>query len=61
MNTAKYYSYETAETTHRDALRVYLKTNRIDYELSGCFDAFHFEILATPEQLGQINAFIDTL
>ena len=61
MRNPRYYSYETCVTAHRDAMRYYLKTNKIVYELSGCFDAYHFEILATPEQLDQINAFIDTL
>ena len=61
MKNARYYSYETNQATHRDAMRCYLKTNKIVYELSGCFDAYHFEILATPEQLDQINAYIDTL
>ncbi len=61
MNNARYYSYETALVTHRDALRYFLKKNSICYELSGCFDAFHFEILATPEQAGRINAFLDIL
>ena len=61
MRNARYYSYETNQVTSRDAMRCYLKMNKIIYELSGCFDAYHFEILATPEQLDQINAFIDTL
>ena len=61
MKNARYYSYETNQTTCRDAMRCYLKTNKIAYELSGCFGAYHFEILATPEQLDQINAYIDTL
>ena len=61
MINSRYYSYETPETTRRDALRVYLKQNRIIYELSGCFNAYHFEIKATPEQLERINAFLDTL
>ena len=61
MSTARYYSYETAEAPRRDALRVFLKKNGFIYELSGCFDAFHFEIKATPEQLESINAFLDTL
>ena len=59
MKNARYYSYETGLVTRRDALRAYLKRNGIIYELSGCFDAFHFEILATPEQLEKINAFLD--
>lgn len=61
MRNARYYSYETCVIAHRDAMRCYLKMNKIVYELSGCFDAYHFEILATPKQLDRINAFIDTL
>ena len=29
MNTARYYSYETNLATRRDAMRYYLKTNKI--------------------------------
>lgn len=61
MNNSRYYSYETGLVPRRDALRAFLKQAGIVYELSGCFDAFHFEILATPEQLERINAFLDTL
>ena len=44
MRNARYYSYETCVIAHRDAMRCYLKMNKIVYELSGCFDAYHFEI-----------------
>ena len=61
MKNSRYYSYETGLVPRRDALRVYLKQNGFIYELSGCFNAYHFEIKATPEQLERINAFLDTL
>ena len=38
MKNARYYSYETNVITRRDAMRYYLKTNKIVYELSGCIE-----------------------
>lgn len=55
---AKWYNYETTIQHERDALRGYLKSNGIYYELSSCFDGWHFEVKATEEQLNAINAFL---
>ena len=40
----KWHIYETCNPNVRDALRKYLKENDIYYELSECFDGWHFEI-----------------
>ena len=61
MNTARYYSYETRNIRHRNALRALLKQHNVYYELSECFDAFYFEILATREQAREINDWLDHL
>lgn len=58
---SRFYSYETRQTSCRDYLRQFLKDSGIYYELSGCFDGFHFEIEANPEQASAINAFLDTI
>lgn len=56
----KYYSFETRFISLRDALREYLKNNDIFFELSGAYSYYHFEILASPEQLEKINNFLDS-
>ncbi len=56
----KYYSFETRFISLRDALREYLKNNDIYFELSGAYSYYHFEILANPEQLKNINTFLDS-
>lgn len=61
MNTARYYSYETGNIKHRNVLRVLLRQHHVYYELSECFDMFHFEILATREQAREINGWISCL
>ena len=55
----KWYSFETNDSSERDALRVFLKTNNIYYELSGCGAGWHFEIKVTPEEAAAINNFIE--
>ena len=56
----KYYSFDTRFISLRDSLREYLKNNNIYYELSGAYSYYHFEILASPEDLKNINAFLDS-
>lgn len=56
----KYYNFETRFISLRDALRAWLHDNGIHYELSGAYSYYHFEILANPEELEKINAFLDT-
>ena len=56
----QYYNFDTRFLSLRDALREYLKNNSIYYELSGAYSFYHFEILATPAELENINAFLDT-
>lgn len=56
----KYYNFETRFLSLRDALRSFLHNHKIYYELSGAYSYYHFEILASPEELEQINHFLDT-
>ena len=56
----KYYNFETMFLTLRDALREYLKSNNIYYELSQNGQYYHFEILADGAELDKVNAFLDT-
>jgi len=61
MNNKKYYNFETAFISLRDALRGFLKDNNIYYELSGARAAYHFEILASPAELEKTNNFLDSI
>lgn len=56
----KYYNFDTRFISLRDALRSYLQENNIYYELSGNYSYYHFEVLASPDELQKINAFLDT-
>lgn len=56
----KYYSFDTRFISLRNALREYLKNNNIYYELSGAYSYYHFEILVSPEELENINTFLDS-
>lgn len=61
MNAKKYYNFDTRFISLRDALRVYLKENNIYYELSGAHSFYHFEILASENELTRVNAFLDSI
>lgn len=56
----KYYNFDTRFISLRDVLRTFLKENNIYYELSGAYSYYHFEVLASPDELQKINAFLDT-
>lgn len=57
----KYYNYETAFASVRDAVRGYLKDNGIYYELSRAYIMYHFEILTDAAGAAAINNFLDSL
>lgn len=57
----KYYNFETLFSSLRDALRLYLKDNKIYYELSQAGKYYHFEILASETQAEAINNFLDSI
>jgi len=61
MGKRSFHSYVTRDINRRDNLRRFLKGMGVYYELSDCFTAYHFEILADPEQVDIINAFLDRL
>ena len=56
----KYYNFDTRFISLRDALRAFLHDNGIYYELSGNYSYYHFEILASTDELQKVNAFLDT-
>lgn len=57
----KWYSFEVYFETIKDELRKYLKENNIYYELSGCFDGWHFEIKMSDEQMKNVNEFLNSI
>ena len=57
----KYYNFDTRFISLRDKLREYLHNNNIYYELSGAYSYYHFEILATNEELEKTNSFLDSI
>jgi hypothetical protein len=57
----KWYHFDTMFRSLKDDLREYLQSQRIRYELSGARAGWHFEVLASPEDVRLINAFIDSV
>ena len=55
----KWYNFETAFVTLADSLSTHLKRNGIYYERSGAFGNYHFEILASENDVNAINSFLD--
>lgn len=54
----KWYSYETINPNIKDELRRYLKNNHIYYELSECFDGWHFEIELEEKDFETVDWFL---
>lgn len=54
-------NFETESRKIKSELRKYLKENNIYYELSGCFDGWHFEILCDDLECEDINRFLDSI
>ena len=57
----KWYNYETENPIIKDELRRYFHENKIKYELSACFDGWHFEILCDNMECEDANRFLNTL
>lgn len=57
----KWYNFETMFKGLKDQLAVYLKKNKIYYEVSGAFGSYHFEIKATADQAENINNYLDSI
>ena len=54
----KWYSYETDNPIVKEELRKYLRNNNIYYELSECFDGWHFEIKLEEENFETVDWFL---
>ena len=57
----KYYAYYTDNVCIKDSLTHYLKCANIIYEVSGCYDGWHFEILLDESGVENINSFLDLI
>lgn len=54
-------NFETMNPTIKYELILWLKKNDIYYEVSECFDGWHFEILCDNMECEDINRFLDSL
>lgn len=61
MTTKKYYSVYLSQRDEADKLSAYLKSHAHYYERSGCGSGFHFSVLLSPEQVEEVDAFLDIL
>lgn len=57
----RWYSFETWFKSVRDLVRQYLKAEDIEYELSKCYQGYHFEIRCTKQEAHNFNAFMDSI
>lgn len=57
----KWYNFETDNPIIKDELRKYFHDNNIVYELSACFDGWHFEIFTDENGCENINSFLDLI
>jgi hypothetical protein len=55
----KYRNFETMWIDLAEALQEYLNDNSFVYEISGCFNCVHFEILCDNEEAKEVNDFLD--
>jgi hypothetical protein len=51
----KWYNYETCFTSEAEKMRDFLITEGIKFELSGCYNAYHFEILCSRDEFNRVN------
>ena len=51
----KWYNYETCFTNEAEKMREFLINEGIKFELSGCFNGYHFEILCNCDEFNRVN------
>ena len=61
MNNKKYYSVYLSIREEADKLSSYLKSHAHYYERSGCGSGYHFSVLLTPEEVEEVDTFLNTL
>ena len=54
-------NFETMNPTIKHELILWLKRNDVYYEVSECFDGWHFEILCDNMECEDVNRFLDEL
>lgn len=54
-------NFETMNPTIKHELILWLKKNDIYYEVSECFDGWHFEILCNDRECKNVNRFLDSV
>jgi len=57
----KFYNFETLRNSLKEEFIVFLKENKIYYELSSCGDGWHFEINCNKAELDLCNNFLERL
>lgn len=60
MNGSRFYWFETAFCSMRDALRGFLHEQGFYYELSGVSGLWHFEIQLDAQGVAAVNDFIES-
>ena len=57
----KYYNFETMYQKVAEKLQRHLNNCGYKYEISGCFDSIHFEILLSADEARKLNSYISAI
>ena len=57
----KFYAFNTNSKGMRDAMRAFLKSQGIYYELSQRYEGWHFEVLCSAEELDNTESWLDSV
>ena len=57
----KFYGFNTTSENIKNALRTFLKQNNIYYEISGCWNGWHFEVQVDENGLQKVNDQLDEI
>ena len=55
----KWMNWETSFRSLSDSMSAFLKSSGIQYERSGCFGGYHFEVNVNDAEVKAINDWID--
>lgn len=58
---SNYYSFTSHNEEYKDKLRKYLHEKSIYYELSSCYNGWHFEIKIPDHLVDEVNTFITNM
>lgn len=58
-NNRQFHSFDTDNAHLKDSLREFLHDQNVYYELSDCFDGWHFEVRVDHAECDMVNSWLD--